>query len=234
MRRLLHILLCCSLVSAQTTVFPKMTVFPKTTLITGGVSVALLHVSLCSNISSGQNCTLTFTTGTGHGLFVLLQSGTAAGTVTAITDGGDAFTEVPSSAVYCQSQLNDIWYTPSTGGARTTFNVTTSGGTSYYLAVYEAANTNASSPLDQHATASSTGTNTAGAPVTTTSASELVISTETVAGSVSAVTSPFTFDSNQFAGGWASVVTTTTGTYTPNWTNTGAGANCGTTASFKP
>lgn len=198
-----------------------------------GGTVSLLHISLCLNIGSGADCAIT-TTGTSHGLFVLIQSNTATGTVTAVTDGGDTFSQVTSGNITCQSVLNDIWYTPSTGGARTVINITTSLGTVYVAAVYEASGTNASAPLDQHATVSSSGTNTPGAPVTTTAASELIITTETVGGTVSAVTSPFTFDSSQNGGGWASVVPSSTGTYTPNWTNSGAGANCGTTASFKP
>lgn len=198
----------------------------------GGGTVVLVTSSQCSAIASGANCTIT-TTGTGHGIFALIETFTASNTFSAVSVGGDTLTQVPSVNVTCAGVSGDIWYAPSTGGARSTFTVTTSGGASWYAVVYETTGANASTPLDQHNTSTGTGANPLGPSITTTANSELIITQELVNGTASAVASPFTFDAALGGDGWGHNVTSSSGTYQPSWTSSG-GTSCGNIASFQP
>jgi hypothetical protein len=200
----------------------------------GGGTVTLVGTpSQCNNISSGVACTIT-TTGAAHGLMALLQAATATGTFTAVKAGAsDTMTQAASATVNCATVESEIWYRPSTSGALTSITATTSTGTSYFATVYETTGTNASAPLDQQSTATGTGTNALGPSITTTAASELIIASEAVSGTASAVAGPFTFDNALGGDGWAHNVASATGTFQPHWTNSGA-TSCGNIASFKP
>jgi hypothetical protein len=121
-RKLLHILLCCSLAGAQTTVFPKTTVFPRTTILAGTSSVAgysLLHTASIAGVSSGgsgNSATFTVTSSTsGSTLMFFLVGGTAG--VTSATDNKSQTYTCPT--ITGQTNYTVCYFVNSTSGVTT-------------------------------------------------------------------------------------------------------------------
>lgn len=223
-RTLLAFVLSATLLS-QT---PQRQLLVSHNIVSGGTTMTLYNTSVCGSTASGANCTIA-TTASGRGLVALVHS---TSTLTSAADGGDTFTLFTGSTVTCQGFNNGIFYATSTGGARTTFSVTTAGN-AWYAVVYEIS---AISATDQVGTTSSTGADVAGSSLTLTSSSQFIAAMAVVGGSVSGIFggNAFTNDSTQNTSGWAHLVTSTTGPHQAQWSSTGSGANCTASGSFKP
>lgn len=161
-------------------------------------------------------------------------------TVTSVSDNvGNIYQEAGNARAVDTSaqQMVDIWYAKnSTVGATTlTINPNPSGNTGGAV-IWEFSNVDTVSPLDQTAVLNSqpaTATP-SGAPVTTTAPAELIISVMVPGGSLTGLQagSPFTNDATFFGTGWAHLMTSTAGTYAPQW-NTSSGTFTSSTVSFR-
>lgn len=103
--------------------------------------------------------------------------------------------------------------------------------------IWEFAGVDTTSPLDKIATlnsqaASSTPT---GAAVSVASAGELIVSVAEVQNSVTGIASgnAFTSDSTMMGNGWAHLIASSAGTYSPQWNQDSPGTYDSSTASFK-
>jgi hypothetical protein len=206
--------------------------------------VVLVNVTSCGpqNFPSAT-CTIP-ATGAGHLIVVGFQIGGGANTATTvsgITDNvGNSYAEAGAalSIDTAAGSVADIWYAKASIAGATKLTVTpslavTNGG----VVVWEISGIDTTAPLDRTATLSnqpSSGTP-SGASVTTTAASEVVISLATVAGNITGIASGNTFvgDSALKGNGWAHLVTSAVGSYAAKWNESPAGTFASSTASFK-
>ena len=204
--------------------------------------IALVNVTSCPPVAFPGSCTIS-STGSGHLLVIglNLEGGSTATTLSSITDNvGNTYAEAgPARSIDSNGpDVVDIWYAKNSVAGATTVTITTSASMSSCAAVvWEFSGADPNAPLDQTAVLNSqaaTATPT-GAPVTTTSANEVVISLADVYYSVTGIASgnPFTDDSSSFGNGWAHLITTSTGTYSAEWNQRNAGTYASATASFK-
>ena len=118
----------------------------------------------------------------------------------------------------------DIWYAKNTNSAATTLTITPnpSGSTGGGAVIWEFANVDTVSPLDQTATLDNqlARTTPAGATVTIGNPGELVISVISPQDTASRI-------------GFKHLTISSSGTYTPQWAQNSSGTNASTTVSFK-
>jgi uncharacterized protein (TIGR03437 family) len=205
--------------------------------------LTLVHVTNCGPQTFPGSCTIP-STGSGNLIVVGFQADSASGSgvvVSTITDNaGNTYGEAgPARAIdAAESDMVDIWYARNSAAGATSITITPSASASGSAAViWEFSGANLTAPLDQTAVLNSqSATSTpAGAPVTTTSQNEVVISIADVEYAVTGIASgnTFTSDSTLLENGWAHLVTSSVGTYYPQWNQNHAGTYVSTTASFK-
>ncbi len=205
--------------------------------------IALVNVRSCGPIVlPGGACTIP-ATGNGHLLVVGLQleGGSTTTTVTGITDNaGNAYTEAGAARAIDVGgpDVVDIWYGKNSVPGATSITITTSGSMSNAaIVIWEFSGADLTVPLDQTSVLNNQAATAtpSGAPVTITSASEVIISIADVAHSLNGIVSgnPFINDSTLFGNGWAHLVTSTTGVYAPQWNQNSPGSYASSTASFK-
>jgi hypothetical protein len=206
--------------------------------------IALVNVTSCGGGETlPGTCTIT-STGSGHLLVVGIQMGggvSTSTTISSVTDNaGNVYAEAGAARSIDSgaSSVADIWYAANSIAGATTITITTSASTSGAGAViWEFSGVSTSSPLDKTAVLNSqpSSATVSGAAVTTTSSAEVVISLAAVAGNVTGIASgnSFTSDSTLKGNGWAHLVTSSTGTYAAQWTQSPSGTYTSSTASFK-
>ena len=217
--------------------------------VLGWSQIALVHVTSCGTEAFPGTCTIP-STGSGHLIVVglQLQGGSTATTVSSVTDNaGNTYAEAGAARSIDAGgpDVVDIWYAKSSVAGATSITITPSASMSSCAAViWEFSGANATGPLDQTAVLNSQAATTtpSGAPVTISSANEVVISLADVANGLTGIVSgnPFISESTLFGtgvwpnvSGWAYLVTSTTGTYSAQWTQPTAGTYASSTASFK-
>jgi hypothetical protein len=217
--------------------------------------IALVHVNSCGpQIFSASSCSIS-TTGAGHLIVVGIQLGkgltSTAATIATVTDNaGNAYQEANSivstlsgataalSVDTSGGSVVDIWYARNSTAGATTLTITPSVTIPNAAAViWEFSGVDTSEPLDQVAVLSSqsASANPTGATVTTTLANEVVITAAGASGTISAISSgnPFTNDSIVNGGGWAHLITGSSGSHAAQWAQSPSGTFASSTVSFK-
>lgn len=208
--------------------------------VIGWPQIALVGVTSCPPEAFPGTCTIP-STGSGHLIVVGLNLvGSTSPTVSGVTDSaGNIYAEAGAarSVDATDGVVVDIWYAKNSVAGATSITITTNASMSGCGAViWEFSGANPTAPLDQTAVLNDQAATTAvaGAPVTITSADEVVISLANVQYGVTIASgNPFINDSTTFGNGWAHLITSSTGTYSSQWTQTGSGAYASSTASFK-
>jgi hypothetical protein len=203
--------------------------------------ITLVHVTSCGpQTFPSSSCTIP-STGSGNLLVVAWASGSGgdATTITGITDNaGNLYAEAGNarSSDTGGNEMADIWYAKNSTAGATTVTVNASPSGSGAAVIWEFSGADPNSPLDQTGVLNSQAATTTptGAPVTTTSPSEVVISVANVEGSVTGIHSgnSFTNDSTVSGEGWAHFITTSSGAYSAEWNTSTSGTYCSSTASF--
>jgi hypothetical protein len=220
--------------------------FTLLTIMSVGASaqVGLVHVTNCGKQAFPTTACTIPATGVGNLIVVGFQmpGGTSASTtVSRVTDNaGNAYAEAGAArSIDTGAQtVVDIWYAKNSVSGATSLTITPSSTVSNAGAViWEFSGVDPSAPLDKTAilnsqTASSTPS---GASVTTTSASEVIISLAEVANTVTGIYSgnAFTNDSVLMSNGWAHLITTSAGSYAAKWNQSSSGTFASSTVSFK-
>ena len=203
--------------------------------------IALVHVTTCGEQTFPSTCTIP-ATGSGNLIVVGFETDVSntTTTISSITDNAsDAYAEAGAARAVDASLLTvtDLWYAKNSVAGATTVTITPSSSINGVVVIWEFSGIDRISPLDQTAVLNSQPATTAvsGSTVTTTSASEVIISIADVSNSLTGITSgnAFTNDSTAFASGWAHLITSTTGTYAAQWIQNSAGTYDSSTASFK-
>lgn len=217
--------------------------------------IALVQVTSCGPQAFPTSTCSISSTGAGHLIVVGIQLGkglsSTAATIATITDNaGNAYEEansiisVLSGAAASLSvdtgggSVVDIWFARNSTAGATTLTITPSATISNAAAViWEFSGVNTTEPLDQVSVLNSQGSSASpsGASVTTTLANEVVISAAGVSGTISGIYSgnSFTNDSTVNGGGWAHLITSSTGTFKPQWSQSPSGTFASSTVSFK-
>lgn len=192
--------------------------------------------------NSGTSFSVT-TTATGAGNLLIAGIGMDNGTttVTSITDGTTAFTQVASARVTNSSQTTDIWYQPSSNTGKTSFTFNLAATTTAEGEIWEISGIASASPDGANTiNGTSSGTSYPGAAVTPSSPQ---VGVGVISSNNNSVTANPTVGNEFTAGGdigltingaACSVLTTSGGSHAPAWTGTGSGQNyCASTAFFK-
>jgi hypothetical protein len=143
-------------------------------------AIAFVQARGCA-VSSGtsQNCAFTSNVGSGNLLVVGVYYESTTITVSSVTDSrSTSYTATPSSPVTnsTQPQRQYVYYGIAPSGGANTVSVTLSASACCFnIVLAEYSGIDASSPLDQHATAQGSGTTLTTASVTTTQADELLV-----------------------------------------------------------
>ena len=205
--------------------------------------ISLVHVTPCGpQTFPASTCTIP-ATGSGNLLVVAWMSNNGGGatTITGVTDNaGNNYAEVSAARAVdsVPNNMTDLWYAKNSLAGTTVLtinpNPTATRGTAV---IWEFSGVDPTAPLDQMAVLNSQAATTtpSGAPVATTSASEVVISVANVQGTVTGMLSgnSFTGDSTANGNGWAHLIASATGTYAAQWTNSASGTYASSTVSFK-
>jgi hypothetical protein len=189
----------------------------------------ILHTTFCGpGVSWPGTCTLSAPTTAGSRLVVVYSSYNSAGStpvMNSITDGGDAFSELAnarSTNTSSATAWDDIWSASGVAAGVTTLTITpssTQSGDVYVWEIQYATNFVGCASLSSQAAANPA----VGASITAgTNAILLSHLHPAPGGNPTAVSSPFTSDliSDQMA--YAQYITSSSGTYTPQWTQTAA------------
>jgi hypothetical protein len=206
--------------------------------------ISLVHVTSCGpQTLPASVCTIP-ATGSGNVIIVGFQMGGGGDTSTTVgsvtDDAGNAYVEAGSAPSLDSSggSVVDIWYAKNSTSGATTVTVSPSATTTNAgVVIWEFSGVDRIAPFDQTAALNSQDASDApaGASVTTTSASEVVISLMAVAGNVTgpAQGNAFTIDSSIKGNGWAHLITSSTGTFAAQFNQSPAGTYASSTVSFK-
>ena len=203
--------------------------------------ITLINVTNCGPTSFPLACTIP-STGSGH-LLVIGFEGESNAAISSITDNvGDTYAEAggaeASLKVRHGNWTSDIWYAANSkaGATSITVNITPLGSQGAVV-VWEFSGVSTVSPLDQVAEVSNQKRSSTpqGAPVTTSNASDVIISLALVTNDITGIYSgnPFTEDSSLWYDGWAHLITSSAGTYAAQWNQNPSGSYGSSTASFK-
>jgi hypothetical protein len=202
--------------------------------------IALVNVTTCAQTFPAA-CTIP-ATGQGNLIVVGFTTNVSNTTTTiiSITDNsGNTYAEAGAARAIDSSVLDvlDIWYAKNSASGATSVTVTPSASVDSSVVIWEFSGVDRTAPLDQTAVLNSQppSTTVSGAAVTLSAAPEVIISIANVSNSVTGIASgnSFTNDSNAFASGWAHLITSTPGTYAPQWTQNPAGTYDSSTVSFR-
>lgn len=210
---------------------------------TVSAQIQLVHVTSCGPLTApGQVCTIP-STGRGNLIVIGWQIGghaSTAITIESITDNaGNAYSEATGarSIDNVGGAVADIWYAKNSIAGATTVTITSTNASYYGAAViWEFAGADPAAPLDQTASLNSQPATAApiGAKVTTTDASDTIVSLAVDSGYIFQIAPGDSFinDSLIKNSGWAHLITSSTGSYASQWTGT-LGTYASSTASFK-
>jgi hypothetical protein len=205
--------------------------------------ISLVNMTPCGPATfPGTVCTIP-ATGGDHFLVIGFEAGpgiNSATTVTSITDNaGNVYREDSGSRSVdaVGGSMIDVWYASNTVAGATSVTINTSAAIqSGGAVIWEYAGINPVTPLGQVAVLNSQSSSASpiGPPVTTTTPGELVLGLVGAAGTLTGVSSGNEFNSDSSAGGmgWANLFTSSTGTFTPQWTQSPAGTYAASTVSF--
>jgi len=202
--------------------------------------VAMVHVTSCGPQSFPSTCSIP-STGSGNLIVVGIQmSANNATTISSVTDSaGNVYAEAGAARAIdtVAGTVADIWYAKASVAGTTSLTISPSASTSNGLAViWEFSGVDPTAPLDQVAVLNNQASTSvvSGAAVTVTSSIEAIVSIAVVGNSVSGIASgnAFVNDSTLQGNGWAHLITSSTGTYSAQWTPP-AGTYAASTASFK-
>jgi hypothetical protein len=202
--------------------------------------VSLVHVTTCGpGPFPATTCTIP---ASANGHLIVVAWASAWGTtpvVTGVTDNAqNKYAEAGNArSADSANDMVDIWFAKNSAAGATTLTITPNPGANQGAAViWEFANVDTISPVDQTSVLNSqpATTSPSSAPVTTTLAGDLVIAVATPAAPISGIYpgNPFTNDSLSYGVGWAHLITSTAGTYAAEWT-TGSGTYASSTVAFK-
>jgi hypothetical protein len=205
--------------------------------------ISLVHVTSCGPQGfPSSTCTIP-STSSGNLLVVAWTSnnGSAGAVITSMADNANNVYAEASSARAVDASANsnaDVWYSKNIQPGATVVTVTPSpAGTTGTVVVWEFSGADPLAPLDQTAVLNSQLATTmpSGAPVTTRSASELVISVANIQGAVNGLVAGSLFSSDSIANGngWAHLIASSVGTYQAQWNNISLGTYAASTVSFK-
>jgi hypothetical protein len=211
--------------------------------VSARAQITLVHVMSCGPTVPFPATTCSIpSTGNGNLLVVGWAStgGAGATVIASVTDNaGNNYLEAGTArAVDANANdMGDVWYAKNSLPGATVLTITPNPtGTVGTAVIWEFSGVDITAPLDQTAVLSSQAATTAplGAPITTTSANELVVSTAYVLGAVTGILSgnAFTNDSTATGDGWAHFIASSPGSYSAQWT-TDLGTYGSTTVSFK-
>lgn len=209
--------------------------------VDAAAQVTLINVTNCGPKSFPATCTIP-STGSGH-LLVIGWKGESNAAVSSITDSvGDTYAEATGAKASLKVRhgnwTSDIWYAANGNAGATSITINpTSRWSQGAAVVWEFSGVSTVSPLDHTAAVSNQAASSTpqGAPVTTSNASDVVVSLALVTDDITGIESgnPFTEDSSLWYDGWAHLVTSSTGTYEAQWNQSPSGSYGSSTASFK-
>jgi hypothetical protein len=205
--------------------------------------VSLVHVTSCGpQAFPATTCTIP-STGTGNVLVAAWTSASGGGAtiIGSVTDNvGNVYLEAGNarSVDSGANSMADIWYAQNSVPGATTVTITPSpSGTSGTAVIWELSGVEPFSPLDQTGVVNSGAATTTplGASVVTTVPSEVIVAVANVAGTATGMKSGNAFTSDSVAGGngFAHLIATSPGTYTPQWQTSSSGTFSSSTVSFK-
>jgi hypothetical protein len=211
--------------------------------VVAGAQIGLVHVTSCGpQTFPTTTCTIP-STGSGNVLVAAWTSENGGGgtTIASVMDNaGNVYQEAGSAraADTGGNTMADIWYAESSVAGATVVTITPSpSGTSGTAVIWEFSGVQPYSPLDQTSILNSQSATTSplGSSVATTSSPEVVVSLANTQGTVTGIKSGNSFVSDSAVGGqgWAHFITSSTGTYAPQWTTSAAETFCSSTVSFK-
>jgi hypothetical protein len=211
--------------------------------VVAGAQIGLVHVTSCGPQTFPTTSCPIPSTGSGNVLVAAWTSEDGGGgtTISTVTDNaGNVYQEAGSARATDTggNTMVDVWYAESSVAGATVVTITPSpSGTSGTAVIWEFSGVQPYSPLDQTSVLNSQpATSTPlGSAVVTTSSPEVVISLANAQGTVTGIKSGNSFLSDSTAGGegWAHFITSSTGTYAPQWTTSSAETFCSSTVSFK-
>ncbi len=201
-------------------------------------AISLVHMTSCGLQTFPSTCTIP-ATGSGNLIVVAWGSGPYVNpTVSSITDNaGNIYAEAGDArATDPVAGSIDIWYAANSKSGATSVTVTPSASGTDAVVIWEFSNVALTSPLDQTSVLNSQlpTITPAGASVTTTVPNEVVISVLTPSGATIGLQlgSAFTIDSFLYGNGWSHLITSSTGSYAPQW-DIALGSYASSTVSFK-
>ena len=204
--------------------------------------ITLVQVVSCGpSTFPGSSCAISATK-SGDLIVIAWQSdgGDMTNTMSSVTDSaGNIYVEAGAarSIDTNETDWNDIWYAKNSKAGATSITVTPSASDFGGVVIWEFSGADPNAPLDQTATLNSqAGSPTpTGAPVTITAPNEVIVSLVDVAYDASAIAAgnPFVDDSNLLNNGWAHYITSSSGTYSAQWTQNNSGTYGSSTVSFK-
>jgi hypothetical protein len=213
-------------------------------VIPAWAQTSLVHVTPCGpGAFPGTTCPIP-ATAAGNLLVIGWQIGGSANTstrISTITDNANNSYAEAGAAMSIDAgpgSANDIWYAKNVAAGATSITLTPSAAvTNAGVVIWEIAGADPNSPLDTTAILNSQPANatSSGAPVTTTATGDVIISLIVVANSVTGMASgnAFTNDSLLKSNGWAHLIASGQGVYTPQWTQSPAGTYASSTAAFR-
>ena len=203
--------------------------------------ISLVHVTSCGpQTFPTTTCTIP-STGNENVIVAGWTSANGGGgtSIATVTDNAGNFYQEAGSARSTDTAANtmaDIWFAGNSIGGATLVTITPSpSGATGTAVIWEFSGVEPYSPLDQTGVLNSQPATAAplGASVATTSAVEVVIGVANVQGTVTGSENSFTLDSTASGEGWVHLITSTSGTNTPQWTTSTSGTFCSSTVSFK-
>lgn len=204
--------------------------------------IALVHVTSCGEKAFPSTCTVP-SIGSGNLIVVGFQiagGSNTATTIRSITDNvGNVYAEAGAARAIDTgaSTVVDLWCAKNSVSGATSLTITPSASISGGAVIWEFSGADLTSPLDQTSVLNSQAStaSVSSAAVTITPPTEAVISIAEVANSATGISSgnAFVNDSTIMSNGWAHLLTSSTGTYSAQWTQSPAGTYASSTASFK-
>jgi hypothetical protein len=206
--------------------------------------ISLVHVTSCGPQTFPTSTCVIPATGTGNTIVVGIQMGSGISTSTTIAGIADSAGNNYAEAGAARSidspagSVADIWYAKNSKSGATTVTVSPSATiTGAEAVIWEFSGVDTAAPLDAVAVLNSQAASTtlSGAPVTTASVSEVIVSLAVVGANITGIATGNTFvnDSNLQGNGWAHLITTTTGTFAAQWNQNIATTFASSTVSFK-
>jgi hypothetical protein len=212
--------------------------------ISAWAQVAVLHATPCGPQNfPGSACTIPATS-PGSLLVVGWQVGGGVNTSTVISGVSDNVGNIYVEAGAARSidtaagSVADIWYSVNAIAGTTAVAIATgSNVTNGAAVIWEFTGPGAAVSLDGTAVLNSQAASSSpqGAPLTASSANEVIVSLASVTGNITGVVSgnPFIADSALNGNGWAHLITPAAGLYSARWAQSSSGTYSSSTASFK-